>query len=86
MAEDTEVGSGSSDCKDKIVEKLLFKNLNRAISYLSYNIKQKLMQLKQAFTKTSILQTFDIEYYMQIETHVSGYTIKNLLSQITNLD
>ena len=34
MAEEVEFGSRKSDCKNKTVERLLFKNLNRAMGYL----------------------------------------------------
>ena len=44
MVEDAEVGSigGGGNCKDKTVEKslLIFKNLNRATSYLYPNVKE----------------------------------------------
>ena len=39
--------------------------------------------LKQAFTKTSILQHFDLEHYIWIRTNISGYAIDGILSQLT---
>ena len=35
MAEDAEVNSSGSDCKNKTVKKSLFKNSNGATSYLT---------------------------------------------------
>ena len=34
MVKDVEVDSNGSDCKDKMVKRLLFKNLNKDVGYL----------------------------------------------------
>ena len=87
MAEDAEVGSigGDCDCEDETVERspLTSKNSNRATGYLTFGAKRAFTQLKQAFTKASIFCYFDLEYYNQIKTNVSNYTIARVLSQLT---
>ena len=45
--------------------------------------KESFNQLRKAFTKVSILQHFDPECHIRIETNASGYTIKRVLSQLT---
>ena len=87
MAEDAEVDSigGGGDYKNEMVKRslLTFKNLNGATGYLTPNAKRVFTQLRQAFTKAPILQNFDPEYHIQIETDVSGYAISEVLSQLT---
>ena len=39
-------------------------------------------QLKQVFTKVSILQHFDLECHIRIETDTLGYAIGGILSQL----
>ena len=39
MIEDAEVDNGDGDYKNEMVKRLPFKNLNKVIGYLSYNIK-----------------------------------------------
>ncbi len=39
--------------------------------------------MRQAFVKTLILNHFDLEYYIQIKTDISGYAISRILSQLT---
>ena len=91
MAEDDEVGSVNGvDCDDKTVEKslLISKNLNGAIGYLTLEARLAFAQLRKTFTKAPILQHFDLKCHIRIETHVSGYAIGEILSQLTldNLD
>ena len=45
--------------------------------------KEAFNRLRQAFTKVPILQNFDLECYIWIETKASGYTIRRVLSQLT---
>ena len=54
VAENNEVDiiGSDSDFEDKMDEKLLSKNLNRATGYLTPNIRQTFIQLRQTFTKT----------------------------------
>ena len=56
IAESNEFGiiGGGDDYKDKIDKRLLFKNLNGAIGYLSLETRLALTQLRKAFTKTPI--------------------------------
>ena len=86
MAESDEVGSGSNgNCEDGTVERPpCSKNLNRATGYLTPDARQAFIQLRQAFTKALILQHFDPERYIWIETEASGYAIGNMLTQLTN--
>ena len=80
------VGVGDdSDRKDETVEKSLSKNSNEAMGYLTPNTRRAFTQLRQTFTKAPILQHFDPECYIQIETDTSGYAISGVLSQVTNL-
>ena len=86
VAEDAEVDSISGgDCKNEMVERspLTSKNLNGATGYLTPNAKQAFIQLRQAFTKAPILQHFDLECHIRIETDASSYTIGGVLSQLT---
>ena len=49
----------------------------------SYN-REAFNKLRQVFTKALIFQHFDLEYYIRIETDVSGYVIGRILSQLTS--
>ncbi len=42
--------------------------------------------MRQAFVKAPILNHFDPEHYIRIETNVSSYTISGILSQLTSDD
>ena len=84
VAEVDKVGIGSgSDWEDKTVWRSLSKNLNGATGYLTPDARQAFTQLRQAFTKALILQHFDLEYSIRIETDASGYTISEVLNQLT---
>ena len=83
MAEDAEVSSvGGGNCEDKMVKKLPLtsKNSNGAMGYLTPSAKRAFTQLRQAFTKAPILQHFDQNCHMRIETDLSGYAIGRILS------
>ena len=54
-------------------------------TFLTPDTKEAFNQLRQAFTKVLILQHFDPEYYIRIETDALGYTIKKVLSQLTSV-
>ena len=87
VAEDAEVDSISGgDHEDETVERspLTSKNLNGATSYLTSNAKQAFTQVRQVFTKAPILQYFDPEYYIWIETDALGYAIGGVPSQLTS--
>ena len=68
------------DCEDKIVERLLSKNSNRAIGYLTPKARLIFTKSRKAFTKALILWYFDPKCYIRIETVTSGYTISEVLS------
>ena len=76
ITNNAEVNSGiGSNCQDKKVKKSLSKNLNRTIDYLTPNAKQIFIQLKELFIKALIPYHLNLEYYIQIETDMSGYII-----------
>ena len=87
MAENTEIDSigDGGDYEDETVERLPLtsKNSNGVTSYLTPNDKQDFIQLRQAFTKTPILQYFDPECHIRTEIDASGYTISRVLNQLT---
>ena len=87
MTEDAEVSSidGGGDRKDKTIKRLPLtsKNSNGATGYLTPGAKQAFTQLRQAFTEAPILQHFDPDNHIRIETDVSGYAIGRVLSQLT---
>ena len=85
LAEVDEVGVGDNgDCEDKTFGRSPLKNSNGATGYLIPNTRQTFTQLRQAFTKASILQHFDLKCHVRIETDASGYAIGNMLSQLTD--
>ena len=53
-------------------------------NYLTPDAKKAFDQLCQAFTEAPILQHFDPERYIRVETDASGYAIGGVLSQLTN--
>ena len=85
MAEHDKVDTvgGRGDYKDKMVEKSLSKNLNRATGYLAPKARLAFIKLRKAFTKALILRHFDLEYHIRIETDASSYSIGGVLSQLT---
>ena len=84
LAERDEVGiiCSGDNCKDKTVERLPSKNLNRAIDYLTSKAWLAFTKLRKAFTKALILRHFDLEYHIQIGIDASGYGIDGVLSQL----
>ena len=48
--------------------------------FLTSGAREAFNQLRQAFTKAPILQHFDPECHIRIETNASGYTIGGVLS------
>ena len=53
------------------------------MSYLTPDARRAFTQLRQKFTKTPILQHFDLECYIWIETNALSYAIGGVLSQPT---
>ena len=87
MAKSNEVGGDSGgDREDKTVKRSpCSKNLNGATDYLTPDARGAFTQLRQAFTKALILQHFNPECHIRIETDVWGNAIGGVLSQLTNL-
>ena len=57
------------------------KNLSsQSASFLIPKAKESFTKLRQAFVKVPILNHFDPEHYIQIETDASGYAISAILS------
>ena len=54
------------------------------LTFLTPSTKEIFNQLKQAFTKAPILQHFDPECHIRIETNASGYAIRRVLNQLTS--
>ena len=50
--------------------------------FLTPSARKAFNQLKEAFTKALILQHFDPECHIGIETNASGYAIRKVLSQL----
>ena len=91
-AENNEVVECSSRADKMVFKSRMLKNKKSEIwthfgameepIFLTPNTKKAFNPLRQAFIKASILQHFDPEYYIQIETNVSGYTISGVLSEL----
>ena len=94
-AEDDEIvsGGGSGRANGTVVN--LFKNekskkltrvpnigATKKPNFLTPNAKKALNHLRLAFIKALILQHFDLESHIRIETDASGYTIGGVLSQL----
>ena len=81
VAEVDEVGvGGGGDCEDKMVGISPSKNLNGATGYLTPDTRRAFTQLRQVFTEAPILQHFDLQCHIRIETDVSIYAIGGVLS------
>ena len=92
----TEAESGGSICKLDASKKLIkFKSQtkNRYLGNSNDTKKPKFLisgdrkvfnHLRQAFTKASILWYFNPECHIWIETNTSGYTIGEVLNQLTS--
>ena len=72
MAERDEIGTvdGGGDCEDKMIKRLLSKNLNGAMGYLIPKARLPFTKLRKAFTKALILRYFDPKCHIRIETKV----------------
>ncbi len=63
------------------------KNLSsQSGSFLTFEARKAFTKLRQAFVEAPILNHFDPERHIQIETDVSGYAISGILSQLTSDD
>ena len=60
-------------------------HVSHAVSnYLTPAAKKAFDQLRQAFTEVPILQHFDPEQYIRVETDASGHANSGMLSYLTN--
>ncbi len=59
------------------------KNPGQSGSFLTTDAKRAFTKLRQAFLKALILNYFDLERHIRIETDISGYAIDGILSQLT---
>ena len=83
MAEIDEIGIGGvGDREDEIVGRSLSNNSNGATSYLTPDVKQAFIQLRQAFNKALIFRHFDQKFHIRIKTNASSYAIGEVLSQL----
>ena len=74
----------SSNHVSYTVSNFVSNSAKNVSNYLTPNAKKAFDQLRQAFTKAPILQYFNSEQYIQVETDASGYAISGVLSQLTN--
>lgn len=51
--------------------------------YFNSEARQTFTKLRQPFFKTLILNSFDLEYYIQNGTVASSYVISRILNQLT---
>ena len=72
-----------SDKTEILVNLTVVTNVS-ATKYLTPKAREAFTQLKQAFTKTPILQHFDSECHIRIETNASSYAIGRVLSQLNS--
>ena len=68
----TEADYPSSDHVSYTVSNFVSNSANNVSNYLPPDAKSAFDQLRQAFTKALILQHFDLEQYIQVETDASG--------------
>ncbi len=62
------------------------KNLGQSGLFFTTDAKRAFTELRQAFLEATILNHFDSECYIRIETDASGYAIVGVLSQLTSDD
>ena len=55
----------------------------RGFNYPTLDAKKAFNGLRHLFTQTPILQHFDLERHIRIETDTSGYAIDKVLNQLT---
>ena len=63
MAESDKIGNGGN-CKNKMIKKSLYKNLNGATDYLIPNVKQVFIYLRQVLIKALIFWYLDLKCYI----------------------
>ena len=55
----------------------------RSLNFFTPRARLPFIKFKQVFVKTPILNYFNWEYYIQIETDVLGYTIGRVFNQLS---
>ena len=78
-------GAGWTNASKKSAKSKKMKSVHDSEEpkFLTSKAKEAFNRLKQTFTKASILQHFDPECHIWIETDASGYTIERVLNQLT---
>ncbi len=59
------------------------KNLGQSGSFLTSKARKAFTELRQVFVKAPILNYFNLERHIRIETDASGFAIGGILSQLT---
>ncbi len=59
------------------------KNLGQSGSFLTADVRRAFTELRQSFLEAPILNHFDPERHIRIETDASSYAIGGVLSQLT---
>ena len=81
----SDVSKKSAKSKSRTKSRYLGNSNNSEESkFLTYDTKKAFNHLRQAFTKAPILQHFDPECHIRIETDASGYAIGRVLNQLTS--
>ncbi len=62
------------------------KNLDQSGLFFTADARKAFTKLRLAFVKAPILNDFDPKRHIQIEMDASGYTIREVLSQLTSDD
>ena len=68
----------------KKTEAFKAKNLDQTSMFFTDDVKRAFTKLRQAFIEALILNYFDSERHIQIETDTLGYAISEMLSQLTS--
>ena len=74
----------SSDHVSYTVSNIISNSAKNVSNYLTPDTKKASDQLRQGFTETPILQHFNPERYIQVETDVSRHAISGVPNQLTN--
>ena len=80
----TEADYLSSNHVSHTVSNIVSNSAKNVSNHLTPDAKKAFDQLRQAFTKAPILQHFDPEQYIRVETDTLGHLISGVLSQLTN--
>ncbi len=81
---DPKTAKSKKGIRAKKAEASRAKNLGQSGSFLTADARRAFIELRQAFFEASILNHFDPERLIRIETDISGYAIGGVLSQLTS--